>query len=299
MKHKIFNGKKTFLLLLLLAQLSLGQSAMGARVGVYCFFSAGDSRVCNDDNILTRFVVASDGTALLEVTNLTDNVVYIDRGNSFSYVNNFSAPLFEPTSSTESHTYGHGIIHGDSQDYVKRIEGESHTSSRTVFDLRIQPVAPHGTAIVYEWHDLPLLLRPDIIWIGHKPTLFATKCKGHFAGSAHAFRKGESRNYTLNDTPLSLTVNLLYAMDENGTQPHRVCVSDYVDRIVVGGCRGVSKEGLLALPSSLANCFAFRSGKSMGAVIGECVPVAAAAAAIVSTCANIHNAEHGIPEFPY
>ena len=37
----------------------------------------------------------------------------------------------------------------------------------------------------------------------------------------------------------------------------------------------------------------------MGAVIGECVPVAAAAAAIVSTFANIHNAEHGIPEFPY
>lgn len=271
---------------------------MGARVGVYCYFSAGEGSAFHDENIQTRIVVAPDGAALLEVTNLTDNPIYIDRGNSFSYVNDLSAPLFVPSSSTESHTYGRGVVEGNRHDDVKWISGESHTSSRTVFDQRIQPVAPHGTAVVYAWADLPRLLRPEAVSIGKEPSWFVYKCKGRFADSDHVFRKGESRNYSPADTPLMLTANLLYAVGADDGPRHRASVSDYVDRMVVGAYQGVSKEGTLAQPSPQANCFAFRSGRSKGAVIGEWATVGVLVVGAISIYSEAHSSPD-MPDFPY
>ena len=101
-----------------------------------------------DSNIQASIRLSPQGEALLEVENLTDHIIYVDRRNSFSYVNGQSVQLFLPSVNTESHTVGRGVIYDDSSD-IKWVDGESHTSSMTIYNQPIQAIPPHGISVIY------------------------------------------------------------------------------------------------------------------------------------------------------
>lgn len=270
MKHYVYS----FILFVML--LSISFAADAKRVGVYCFFANDSTRFFHDENIRAQIAVTPDGVVVVEVENLSDDIIYIDRGNSFSIINDLSAPLFFPSSSTESHTYGWGVARKNEAGNETWVNGESHSQSHTVYNQRIQPVAPHGIAVVSSWTNMTRMLRPDMVKRGKDTDWLRFKCRGQFGDTNEPFCKGDARYYTFEYTPLSLTLDLQYRI-QGEENIHRVHLSDYITAIEVGPYQGVSREGIILQESyaaasngrRLSNCIAFRSGKSIGGSVGE------------------------------
>lgn len=283
--------------LLVIALLSITNFTMATRVGVYCYMNGPSLNANGDSNIQASIRLSPQGEALLEVENLTDHIIYVDRRNSFSYVNGQSVQLFLPSVNTESHTVGRGVIYDDSSD-IKWVDGESHTSSMTIYNQPIQAIPPHGISVIYAWRELPLLLRPDMIEIGKDGGWFSYHCRGRFTDSQSRFKKGQSRQYAEDDTPLTLSALISYAIDNPHSSAQRVNCTDYVTRIAIDSESGLSKDGLLRSPYA-ERCFAFRSGKSTGAVIGEYATVAALAAVIIAYAAEVKSMEDSMPDFGF
>ena len=289
MRKTLLTSRFIRLILLVMAVLGSHPTVSARRVGVYCYMSGTGSEVCRDGKVEVRLVLSPSGHALVEVDNLTDDVVFVDRGRSFAWVNGLSATMFLPSSHTETRTQGYGTVEHDIH-HVTWISGESHSDSQTVYDRRILPVAPHGTAVVYEWRRLPQLMRKDMIRVGRDGSLFSSKCRGAFlspstaagavtdSDSGKKFKKGDRRTYSAEASPLTLAADVQYSLSEDGSQPVRAYVTDYVSSVVVGGSEGVGKDGALrtffAHAQGGKQCFGFRSGKSSGLMIGEIASLA-------------------------
>ena len=289
MRKTLLTSRFVRLMLLFVVVLGAHPAASARRLGVYCYMSGTGSEVCHDGNVEVRLVLSPAGHAIVEIENLTDKVIFVDRGRSFAWVNGQSVTMFVPSSHTETHTQGYGTVEQGTR-HVAWISGESHTNSQTVYDRRIMPVAPHGTTVVYEWSRLPQLMRKDMIRVGRDGTLFSANCRGAFlspstaagvatdTGSSKKFKKGDRRTYAAEASPLTLAADVQYSLNEDGSQPVRAYVTDYVSSIVVGGSEGVGKDGALRtfFPHALGGkqCFGFRSGKSSGLIVGEIASLA-------------------------
>ena len=276
----------------MVALLLITLTAKASRVGVYCYMAMTGTESFEDNNIRARIALTPDGAALLEVTNLTDKILFIDRGRSFSFVNGESAPMFRPQTETETHSYGVGAIdnHARPND-IKWISGEVHSQSLTVYNQRTLPIAPHGKAVVFAWKPLHQLLRNDIILTGHNGGMFSYGSKGRFCDTGRKFSRGDSRFYQADNTPLTLAASVEYSFDEQSDHHERFSLSDYVESITIGSYKGVSKEGVLTRSMQATGpCFAFRSGKSMGSSIGELATLATTVGIIV-TIANASKME--------
>ena len=133
-------------------------------------------------------------------------------------------------------------------------------------------------------------MRKDMIRVGSDGSLFSSKCRGAFlspstaagavtdSDSGKKFKKGDRRTYSAEASPLTLAADVQYSLSEDGSQPVRAYVTDYVSSVVVGGSEGVGKNGALRtfFPHALGGkqCFGFRSGKSSGLMIGEIASLA-------------------------
>lgn len=289
MRKTLLTSRFVGLILLFVVVLGAHPAASARRVGVYCYMSGTGSEVCHDGNVEVRLVLSPAGHAIVEIENLTDKVIFVDRGRSFAWVNGQSVTMFVPSSHTETHTQGYGTVEHDIR-HVTWISGESHTNSQTVYDRRIMPVAPHGTAVVYEWRRLPQLMRKDMIRVGRDGSLFSSKCRGAFlspstaagaatdSDSSKKFKKGDRRTYAAEASPLTLAADVQYSLSEDGSQPVRAYVTDYVSSVVVGSPEGIGKDGALRtfFPHAIdgKQCFGFRSGKSSGLIVGEIASLA-------------------------
>jgi hypothetical protein len=229
---------------------------------------ANGTETYNDGNVKVSIVLNHRGAALVEVENLTDKIIFVDRGRSFVLVNRQSEPLFLMQSTTNSQTYMKGMTVNEYD--TQWMSGETHTKSQTMYDQRIQAVAPHGTAIVYAWEQLPQLLNPEIIHIGNKGKMYSSQSKGWFEDKRHKFRKGDKRRYIRENSPLVLGADIEYSFKEFGEPEARISISDYVSKIWVDSRDGVSSDGELKADRwHYGPCFAFRSGKSTATVVGE------------------------------
>ena len=279
MRKTLLTSRFVRLILLFVVVLGVHPAASARRVGVYCYMSGTGSEVCHDGNVEVRLVLSPAGHAIVEIENLTDKVIFVDRGRSFAWVNGQSVTMFVPSSHTETHTQGYGTVEHDIR-HVTWISGESHTNSQTVYDRRIMPVAPHGTTVVYEWCRLPQLMRKDMIRVGRGAFLSPSTAAGVATdtGSSKKFKKGDRRTYAAEASPLTLAADVQYSLNEDGSQPVRAYVTDYVSSVVVGGSEGVGKDGALRtfFPHALGGkqCFGFRSGKSSGLIVGEIASLA-------------------------
>lgn len=268
----------------MVALLLITLTAKASRVGVYCHMATTGTEIFEDNNIRARIALAQDGAALLEVTNKTDRILFIDRGRSFSFVNGESAPMFRPQTETETHSYGIGAIDNSIRpNDIKLISGEVHSQSLTVYNQRTLPIAPHGKAVVFVWKPLPRLLRNDIILTGHNGGMFSYGSKGRFRDTDRKFSRGDSRFYQADNSPLTLAASVEYSFDEQNDNRERFSLSNFVESITIGSYKGVSKGGVLARPMQEAGpCFAFRSGKSLGSTIGELATLAATIGIVIS-----------------
>ena len=71
---------------------------------------------------------------------------------------------------------------------IEKVEVPDGTFSRN--DPRLEySVAPHGTAVVYEWRRLSQLMRKDMIRVGSDGSLFSSKCRGASAQSCRSDSK--------------------------------------------------------------------------------------------------------------
>lgn len=231
-----------------LLMMLFASTVSASQVGVYCMMAAEGTEVYSDNNIRLKIVLTTDGTALLEISNLTSKIIYVDRGRSFSWVNGMSRPL----------------------------------DISPFYENRLQAIAPHGTTPIYVWEHLPLLLNPDMIYIGKPSEWFSKRCKGKFLDTGRKFTKGTKRRYTRNRTPLLLGADIQYSFKELGEPETRATVSDYVETIRIDSRNYVSKYGRLQQTNMFSKpCFAFRSGKSTGTILGECISVAAVAGVVL------------------
>ena len=258
-------------------------SVKAGQVGVYCYLAAVGTEVYQDENIKACLVMAADGTLILEVENLTDDILYIDRGRSFSWVNGQSEPLFIPQANTQSHTHSDGVIDNTGSAHtMTRVSTESFTQRHTLYDQRVLPVAPQGKAQIYAWHQLWKQLNHEVINPGKVGGLFNGKCKGNFCDTQQKFRMGDSRQYTELGTPLQVKAYVEYRFQEHGDGGWHFSLSDYVASVQIGSRDGVDRNGLLRQPAlHVKPCFAFRSGKHIGTMIGEAGVVAAAVGVLI------------------
>ena len=226
-------------------------SASASQVGVYCMMGSEGSQLYRDQNIRMEIALTLNGTAVLEVENLTDKVMYIDLARSFVWVNGASTSLIQPR--------------------MDSFEPED----------RLLTIAPHGVNTIYAWEQLPLLLNPQMIYVG-EPKSWGNTSKGRFLDTNKKFSKGDKRRYTRRTTPLALAADIEYRFTEDGEAEPRIKVSDYVEFIKVESNMWVDKHGKLVNPRLFPHpCFAFRSGKTGGAVLGEALALTAAAGLIV------------------
>ena len=290
MRKTLLTSRFVRLILLFVVVLGVQPSASARRVGVYCYMSGTGSEVFHDGNVEVRLVLSPAGHGIVEIENLTDKVIFVDRGRSFAWVNGQSATMFLPSSHTETHTQGYGTVEHDFH-HVTWISGESHSDSHTVYDRRIMPVAPHGTTVVYEWSRLPQLMRKDMIRVGSDGSLFSSKCRGAFlspstatgvatdTGSSKKFKKGDRRTYAAEASPLTLAADVQYSLNEDGSQPVRAYVTDY-DLIGLGSPVWKADTPNMhhfidKMPDQGGKqCFGFRSGKSSGLIVGEIASLA-------------------------
>jgi hypothetical protein len=226
-------------------------SASASQVGVYCMMGSEGSQLYRDQNIRMEIALTLNGTAVLEVENLTDKVMYIDLARSFVWVNGASTSLIQP-----------------------RIDSFEPKE-------RLLTIAPHGVNTIYAWEQLPLLLNPQMIYVG-EPKSWGNTSRGRFLDTNKKFSKGDKRRYTRRTTPLALAADIEYRFTEDGEAEPRIKVSDYVESIKVESNMWVDKHGKLVNPRLFPHpCFAFRSGKTGGAVLGEALALTAAAGLIV------------------
>lgn len=264
-------------------------SASASQVGVFCFMSAEGTETCVDQNVRLSLVLNNKGTMMLELENLTDSIIFVDRGLSFAWINGDSEPLFLMQSTTDSHTYTEGIAVGGGPHDVRWMSSDSYTQSHTMYDMRIQAVAPHATALVYVWEHLPRLLDSAVIRNGKIGTWFSRHNIGKFMDSKRNFRKGDKRTYNRNTTPLIMAIDVQYSFREFGGTKQKITVSNYVSRIQIDSRKWVSTDGVLRTDKmNFAPCFAFRSGKSIGTSVGE-VAVTAGMVGLLILCADADN----------
>lgn len=313
MKKAHTTNQMAIVAMALLVLTTFSNTAQAARVGLFCYLSGNESSLSNDTLLSTRLVLTPTGEALVEVENLTDDIVYINRGNSFAWVNGQAAPMFTPSAQSESHTVVSGSVEHVWHD-VSWMSGEAHTSKQTVYDRRILPVAPHGRAVVFAWNDLPRLLRSDIIETNYrgrgsmcKKGRFLTARDGDGASAellayplTKKFRKGDYRNYDAASTPLTLVADIQYSTNDPLQQSanssgdtekatskmRRAKVSDYVETIAVGPYDAISKQGKLLTnypPMSDGRpCFAFRNGRNASLELGAAAAVGLLVATVVA-----------------
>lgn len=226
-------------------------SASASQVGVYCMMGSEGSEMYCDQNIRLQIALTIDGTAVLEVENFTSQVMYIDLARSFVWVNGASKSLINPR--------------------MESFETEE----------RMLTIAPHGANTIYAWEQLPLLLNPQMIYVG-EPKSWGNTSKGRFLDTNKKFHKGDKRRYTRHTTPLALAADIEYRFTEDGEAEPRVKVSDYVESVKVESNMWVDKHGKLVNPRLFPHpCFAFRSGKTGGAVLSEALGLTAVAGLIV------------------
>lgn len=131
-------------------------SASASQVGVYCMMGSEGTQIYRDQNIRMEIALTLNGTAVLEVENLTDKVMYIDLARSFVWVNGASTSLSQPR--------------------MDSFEAED----------RLLTIAPHGVNTIYAWEQLPLLLNPQMIYVG-EPKSWGNTSRGRFLDTNKKF----------------------------------------------------------------------------------------------------------------
>lgn len=234
--------------LLIFLSLCLFTAAQAKRTGMFLFFDLPQKHMYEDDHV--RVVIAFDGTAKLVIYNKTGNVIYVDKENTFAYVNNNPDNLFKNQVQTTQHStnsgasvnlgsvasaLGIGGALGTLANGVNVGGGNGNTSGTYTYEKRILSVAPGATAILYEWNTVENLKNARYIkesgWLGSN---------GYFL-SPHKeiYKKGMQRHFSTGDTPLYYKAVVRYSTQENFETFQQATIDNYLVHIVIDSYKGV------------------------------------------------------------
>lgn len=236
------------------------------RVGAYCYFANTGSELYEDDNV--KVVLAMEkNDMVLAIYNKTDNIIYVDKANTFAYTNGTPEMLFKNSAQTTSNTssggaslnlggvagaLGIGGIAGGLLSGVTVGGGNSSQSGTIVYEQRIIPIAPKSISVLYKWkHPRDYFIK--------ELTQYADRLNGkgqcskriRFIDPSTGYKEkpdfGTIKSFTETVTPFSVRGVVKYTTDESFETATQATVSNYVSDIVIDSYKGV-KDPYFSLP---------------------------------------------------
>lgn len=232
--------------------------ASAKRVGVYCFFENTGQQLYEDDKIQIVTMCVDNGMKVA-IQNKTSEIIYIDKANSFVYINGTPVSLFKNSAHTTnvSETSGTSFNMGGVARALglggtlgalmgaTTVGGATTTSDATIiYEQRILAIAPHSAEIMYT---CGVSLSPNIIDEGDEGGFSTVRWgrDGKFidphTGRVDKFRIGMSRNYNQTTTPFELKFVTTYSTEENFQNKYLVSNNHYISNIVIDNKKGVRK----------------------------------------------------------
>ena len=240
-----------------------------SRVGVYCYFDAIENHLYEDENV--KLVVATDGVdcVKLVIYNKTDNVIYVDKENSFAYTNDEPTNLFK----NASYTTGTGSESGASVNLggiagalgiagpIGSVLGginvggsSTNMNSTTTYEKRVLSVAPKSMAVLYDYGTCRALLE--------RIQFLDTRVDGYFAGTLGErgrfidpytkqktkFKKGMNMTFDANSSPARFKGVVKYSLSEDFNENKLISTDNYVCALVIDSYKGVKNYGTTPLP---------------------------------------------------
>lgn len=233
--------------------------ASAKRVGVYCFFENTGQQLYEDDKIQIVTMCVDNGMKVA-IQNKTSEIIYIDKANSFVYINGTPVSLFKNSAHTTnvSETSGTSFNMGGVARALglggalgalmgaTTVGGATTTSDATIiYEQRILAIAPHSAEIMYT---CGVSLSPNIIdegVEGGRLTNLRWGSDGKFidphTGRVDKFRIGMSRNYNQTTTPFELKFVTTYSTEESFQNKQLASINHYISDIVIDKRKGVKK----------------------------------------------------------
>ncbi len=251
-------------------------SVSAKKVGVYCFFDNSGSQLYEDD--VVKLVIANVyGSMMVAIENKTDNIIYIDKANTFVYINGTPISLFQNsvTTTSESGSKGASFNFG-----ATTIGGGSTTTNATTFyEQRVLAVAPHSAEKLFSTR---ICFNPNVLYEGDLGgfTPFRAGRDGRFIdpdGTQTKFRRGMSRHYDQTRTAFEIKVAATYSPDETFTERKLVKADYHISDVVIDHKKGVYKPHKVELPycapyfAKGLDCYRFKTGRDVGGCIGAYV----------------------------
>lgn len=264
----------------MLSFLAIVFCASARRVGAYCYFANTGSELYEDDNV-KLVLTLEKGDVVLAIYNKTDQVIYVDKANTFAYTNGTPEMLFKNTAQTTNNTssggaslnlggvanaLGVGGIAGGLLSGVTVGGGNSSQSGTIVYEQRVIPVAPLSINVLYKWSDIKEHFSDALVKVNPTWSTFRGRFIDPSTGYEEMFDKGMSRSYTESVTPFSVMGVVKYATDENFEKATQAKVFNYVSDIVIDSYKGV-KDPNYSLPYCMQiknrrADYAFKMGES-------------------------------------
>lgn len=242
------------------------------------------------------------------IANKTAGVLYIDKAESFIYINGQAQTLFQNSVQTISETESSGSAFnlggisrafgingavGSIMEATTLGRGSASTSTTTIVEQRIIAIAPYATEVVWLGD---IELNSSIIDCGELGGFnnLTPGSDGRFIdprnGYSEKFRIGAHKSYTADNTPFSFRFAATYSLTNTFEQKQIVSVEHYISDIVIDHHKGVRRSDIyLPYCSSYFNsgreCYKFRTGRDVfGCAVGfvtATVAIAGSAALLV------------------
>ena len=259
--------KKKFVLTIVAIMATIGCYA--TRMGVYCYHDAIENHIYEDENV--KIVIAASDAAhmKLAIYNKTDQVIYVDKENSFAYINDRPTNLFQ----NRSYTTGTGSESGASVNLggiadalgiggpvgsilggVNVGGGTSNMNSTTTYEKRILSVAPQSLAELYDYTDCESFLEYGSGYIDSDPGNLGIfwGVRGCFVDpitkQKTKFQKGMVREYNEKNSPMRYKGVVKYATTEDFSNSVLATTENHICAIVIDSYKGVKKYETTALP---------------------------------------------------
>ncbi|MBQ9204936.1 MAG: hypothetical protein IJ155_11945 [Prevotella sp.] len=294
------------ILLFALVSCMVFTSVYAKRVSVYCLFDTESKSLYEDDNVKVMIIMDS-GKAKFAVYNKTQQVLFVDKANSFAYTNGQPQTLFTNAAYTTGKSTGKGAsvnlgsvanamgIGGAAGSLLGGVNvggGSSVMNTTTVFEQRVMAVAPQSVSVLYEWVPTENFNEQLMVagrYAGHWELKAGElgKFVNQLSGEKEKFRSGMVKHYeTSFQSPLAMKGVVSYSTSDKFENPTLVNVESYISDVYVDTYKSYKKKekSEINVQQYLTRpYFAFRSGGiSGGALYGEILVTILGTSAIVA-----------------
>lgn len=210
-------------------------NAQARRICYYFYFDNTIKHQYEDENVRVYLK-----TNKIYVDNKTDQIIYVDKANSFSIFNDTHYTMFNNTVTTSgtSGSSGISVNLGRVSPYLSGITvgGSSGTYNQTTtYETRIVPVPPHTTLALAEWSGTFRLMTNTghIQNNGEKAFPLTPRSRYIERGKKIKLKKGFVRTFDLSTSPIRQRALVTYALSEDMKNAREVQTTDNYLKVMV------------------------------------------------------------------